>query len=210
MENPTIEELQNSENYVLVHELEHNNIREFIMKQIASGSKLIKGFMYYQLLMIITGIFFTTRPLVLAVKGDFTPLFYLMLAVVFTFSFLILAHELFHALAFKLTGAPKVSIGAYLKKFIFYAEADRHVINRKQFTFVALAPLISVKILTGIAILLTASTPVVFFWIFIMCVHSLFCAGDIGMIDFINNSSGNHLYTFDIKEEKKSYFYSEK
>lgn len=210
MENPTIEELQNSENYVLVHELEHNNIREFIMKQIASGSKLIKGFMYYQLLMIITGIFFTTRPLVLAVKGDFTPLFYLMLAVVFTFSFLILAHELLHALAFKLTGAPKVSIGAYLKKFIFYAEADRHVINRKQFTFVALAPLISVKILTGIAILLTASTPVVFFWIFIMCVHSLFCAGDIGMIDFINNSSGNHLYTFDIKEEKKSYFYSEK
>ena len=181
MTNPTIEELQNTNRYELVHELEHNRLKEFVIQQISSGSSLIKGYMYYQLLMVLTGLYFATRPLVLALRGNFMPLFYLMLAVVFTFSLLILIHELLHALAFKLTGAPKVSIGAYLKKFIFYAEADRHVVNRKQFTFVALAPLITIKIVTLLAIIITAATPAVYFWIFVVCAHSLFCAGDIGM-----------------------------
>lgn len=210
MQNPTIQELQNTEEFELVHELEHNHVKDFVVNQITSGSRLIQTYMYYQLLMILTGLFFATRPLVLAFRGNIMPLFYLMSAILFTFTILILIHELLHALAFKFTGAPKVSIGAYLKKFIFYAEADKHVLNSNQFKFVALAPLVMVKIITVAGIIITAGTPSAYFWIFIMCAHSLFCAGDIGMIDYINKFRDTQLFTFDVKEEKKSYFYCKK
>lgn len=210
MSNPTIEELQNSNNYERVAELEHRQIKEFVIDQITTESKLIKGFMIYQGIMILVGLFFTTRPIVLAMRGSYEPLFWLLAAIAFTFTLLILIHELLHLLALKITGARKISIGGYLKKFIFYAEADRHVLNRKQFALVALAPLVVVKAVTLTGILLTIGEPVLYFWIFVMCAHSLFCAGDIGMLSFFDRFPGSAVYTFDVKEEKRTYFYKEK
>jgi hypothetical protein len=210
MTNPTIEELQNSENYELVAELEHRQIKEFVIDQITTESKLIKGFMIYQGIMILVGLFFTTRPIVLAMRGNSEPLFYLLGAIVFTFTLLIIIHELLHLLALKITGAPKITIGGYLKKFIFYAEADRHVLNRKQFALVALTPLVVVKAVTLIAIILTIGEPAFYFWMFVMSAHSLFCAGDIGLLSFFDRFPGSEVYTFDVKEEKRSYFFREK
>lgn len=210
MNNPDVEELQNSGKYELVYELEHQQVKEFVINQITSGSKLVRGYMLYQLVMILIGLFFVTRPLVLAIRGNYQPLIYLFIAIVFTFTFLILIHELLHALAFKITGARKVSIGTYLKKFIFYAEADRHVLNRKQFTLVALTPFLTIKLITLAGIIITLGTPGVYFWIFVMSAHSLFCAGDIGMLDYFYQFRDSGLFTFDLKAEKKSYFYREK
>jgi hypothetical protein len=207
MVNPSIEELQNNEKYELVAELEHRQIKEFVMKQITTESKLIKGFMIYQGIMILVGLFFATRPLVLAMRGNSEPLFYLLGAVVFTFTLLIIIHELLHLLALKITGAPKITIGGYLKKFIFYAEADRHVLNREQFKLVALTPLVVVKVITLIGIILTFGEPAVYFWIFVMSAHSLFCAGDIGLLSFFDRFPNSKIFTFDVKEEKRSYFY---
>jgi hypothetical protein len=210
MGNPAIEELQNSDRYELVYELEHHKVKEFVIRQITSGSRIIQWFMIYQFIMIVTGLFFVTRSIVLAFRGNSVPLFYILGAILFSFTLLILIHELLHALAFKITGAPRVSMGAYLKKFIFYAEADRHVVNREQFTLVALTPLIVVKLATLAAVLLTVGQPAVYFWIFIMCGHSLFCAGDIGMLDYFYSFKDTELYTFDLRKEKKSYFYRTK
>jgi hypothetical protein len=207
MVNPSIEELQNNEKYELVAELEHRQIKEFVMKQITTESKLIKGFMIYQGIMILVGLFFATRPLVLAMRGNSEPLFYLLGAIIFTFTLLIIIHELLHLLALKITGAPKITIGGYLKKFIFYAEADRHVLNREQFKLVALTPLVVVKVITLIGIILTFGEPAVYFWIFVMSAHSLFCAGDIGLLSFFDRFPNSKIFTFDVKEEKRSYFY---
>ncbi|SHF93610.1 Putative zincin peptidase [Mariniphaga anaerophila] len=209
MANPTNEELQNSEKYELVAQLEHRRIKEFVVEQLNTESSLIKGFMVYQGIMILVGLFFATRPLVLALRGNFEPLFWLLGAMVFSFSLLIVIHELLHLLAFKITGAKKVRIGGDLKKFIFYAEADRHVLNKKQFSFIALTPLVAVKIMALAGIILTISSPAVYFWIFVMCVHSLFCAGDVGMLSFLNRFTDSEIYTFDVSEEKRSYFYRE-
>ena len=210
MTNPTIEELQNSEKYELVAELEHRQIKEFVMKQITTESNLIRGFMIYQGIMILVGLFFATRPLVLAMRGNSEPLMYLLGAIVFTFTLLIIIHELLHLLALKITGAPKITVGGYLKKFIFYAEADRHILNRKQFALVALTPLVVVKAVTLIGIILTIGEPVFYFWIFVMSAHSLFCAGDIGLLSFFDRYPDSKVYTYDVKEEKRSYFFREK
>lgn len=208
--NPSIEELQNSDRFELVAELEHRQIKEFVMEQITTESKLIKGFMIYQGVMILVGLFFATRPVVLAIRGNYEPLFWLFGAIVFAFTFLIIMHELLHLLALKITGAPKIKIGGYFKKFIFYAEADRHVLNRQQFALVALTPLVVVKVITLIAIFLTFGHPAVYFWIFLMSAHSLFCAGDIGMLAFFDRFPDSNVYTYDVQEEKRSYFFREK
>ena len=210
MGNPTIEELQNEEKFELIAELNHKQIKEFVIELLSEGGKIVRLFMIYQVAMTIIGIFFITRSFVLASQNNTEPLYYTLAALVFCFSLLIIIHELLHGIAIKLTGAPKVNYGGYIKNFIFYAEADRHVLNRKQFRFIALAPLVSVKLITFIGIILFYDKPVFFFLIFVMCAHSLFCAGDIGLLSIFFKFGDAEVYTYDVKAEKTSYYYRKK
>ncbi len=207
MKNPSIETLQNSDEFELEAELDHGQIKDFVLEQLTSPGKIIGGFMVYQVAMVVTGIFFLTRSLVLAFRGEEIYLLISVAALFFSFTLLIVIHELFHGVALKWTGAPVVKYGGYLKKFIFYAEADRHVLNRKQFTLVALAPLVCVKVITLAGMLFFWNDPLVCFFILVMSTHSLFCAGDIGLLSFFFNREEGEVYTFDVREEKKSYYY---
>ncbi len=207
MANPTIEALQNSGKFELIAELNHQEIKEFVLHQLMKNTKIIQGFMIYQVVMIITGIFFFTRSVVLALHNQINPLIYSLAALLFCFTLLIVIHEMLHGIALKITGARKLHFGGYIKKFIFYAEADRHVLNRKQFELVALAPLVVVKLITLIGIILFLYHPVFYFLIFVMSAHSLFCAGDIGLLSIFYHEPGVEIYTYDLKAEKKSYYF---
>lgn len=207
MPNPTVEELQNSSNFELLAKLEHREIKNFVIGQITAGSRLVRNFMIYQVIMVMSGLFSVARPLILAIRGNNQPLIWVLIAIVFSFTLLIVIHEMLHLLALRITGAPRVTIGGYLKKFIFYAEADRHVLNRRQFAFIALTPLMVIKALTLAGIIFTIGSSAFYFWMFVMSVHSLFCAGDIGMLSFFGRHPCAEIYTFDVKEEKRSYFY---
>lgn len=210
MQNPSIEELQNSGQFEMIAKLNHQQIKEFVIEQLMENGKIIKIYMIYQVLMILVGMFFFTRSIVLAFQDWATQLYYSLAALVFCFSFLIIIHELLHGIALKLTGAPKVSFGGYLKKFIFYAEADQFVINRKQFAFIALTPLITVKLITLIGIIFLFNQPVFYFLIFVMSAHSLFCAGDIGLLSVFYKYKNSEIFTFDVKVEKTSYYFLRK
>lgn len=210
MENPSIEELQCSGKYELIAQLNHQQIKEFVINQLAENGRIIKGYMIYQVLMILIGIFFFTRSIVLAFQDSAIQLYYSLVALIFCFSVLIVIHELLHGIALKLSGAPKVSFGGYLKKFIFYAEADRFVINRRQFAFIALTPFFAVKLVTLTGIIFLFTQPVFYFLIFVMSAHSLFCAGDIGLLSVFYKYRNSEVYTFDVKEEKTSYYFMRK
>jgi len=207
MSNPSIEELRNPENYELIAQLNHSQIKEFVINQLTTKSRMITAYMIYQIIMIMIGMFFFTRSIVLAFKGAAIPLYYSLGALIFCFSALIILHELLHGIALKLAGAKRVSYGGYFKKFIFYAEADQFVINRKQFTFIALTPLFAVKLITLIGIIFLFNQPALYFLIFVMSAHSLFCAGDIGLLSIFYQYKNTEIFTFDVKEEKTSYFY---
>jgi hypothetical protein len=207
MPNPTIEELRNPENYELIAQLNHSQIKEFVINQLTTKSSMITAYMIYQIIMIMIGMFFFTRSIVLAFKGVAIPLFNSLGALVFCFSILIILHELLHGIALKLAGAKRVTYGGYLKKFIFYAEVDQFVINRKQFAFIALTPLFTVKLISLIGIIFLFNQPIFYFLIFVMSAHSLFCAGDIGLLSIFYQNKETEIYTFDVKEEKTSYFY---
>ena len=210
MANPSIEELQGSGEFELIAELEHSQIKEFVIDQLSTDNRLARQYMYYQVVMVILGIFLITRSVVLLFRGNSEPLLYSLGGLVFSFSVLIPVHELLHGFSIKLTGARKVNYGAYLRKFIFYAEADRHVLNRKQFSFVALAPLVTVQFLTLLGIILLWYSVWVYSVAMIMSAHSLFCAGDIGLLSVFYTAGKDDIYTFDVKSEKKSYYYQRK
>jgi hypothetical protein len=207
MPNPSIEELLNPEKFELIAQLNHSQIKEFVINQLMQNGKIIKIYMIYQILMIMIGMFFFTRSIVLAFQSSPTQLYYSLAALIFCFSALVIIHELLHGVALKLTGAKHVTFGGYLKKFIFYAEADQFVINRRQFTFIALTPLFAVKLITLIGIILLFNQPVFYFLIFVMSAHSLFCAGDIGLLSVFYKIKNIEIFTFDVKAEKTSYFY---
>ncbi|MFW6309993.1 MAG: DUF3267 domain-containing protein [Prolixibacteraceae bacterium] len=211
MANPTIEELQKNDRYELVARLKHDEIKNFVIQQITeTSSKIVKAYMIYQLLMLLTGMFFLAGAIVSAFRNYYEPFFISALAIVFSLSFLIIVHEALHGAALKLTGAKHVAFGGYLKKFIFYAEADRHVLNRKQFAFIALTPFIVVKIITLSGVILYWNQPLFYFFLIVMSAHSLFCAGDIGLLSVFTDDKEKEVFTFDVKEEKQSYFYREK
>jgi hypothetical protein len=207
MHNPTISELRNLERFKLIAQVNHRQIKEFVIERLTSDGKIIRFYMYYQILMITAGMFFFTRSVVLAFKGDSAPLYYSLAALFFCFSVLIVIHELLHGIALKLAGAKRVTFGGYLKKFVFYAEADQFVINRRQFVFIALTPLFVVKLVTLIGIIFFLNNPLFYFLIFVMSAHSLFCAGDIGLLTVFYQNRENEIFTYDVKAEKTSYFF---
>lgn len=207
MSNPSIEELQNKNQFEIIAELNHSQIKAFVLNQISAGSWLVKSYMIYQTLMFALGVILITRSVILAFHQNWFPLYSILAALVFCFSLLIVIHELLHGFAIKLTGAKKVNYGAYFTKFIFYAEADCHVLNKKQFAFIALTPLVVIKTISLIAVLLFFHQTIVYFWAFVMCAHSLFCAGDIALLSVFTRHKNSDVYTYDSKDEKKSYYF---
>ncbi|MCG6191045.1 DUF3267 domain-containing protein [Maribellus maritimus] len=208
MANPTIQELQNEDKFELLAKFNHQQIKDFVIQQLSNtNTKIVRWYMIYQTLMVLLGLFFLTRSVILAFQYNFLPLFFSIATLVFCVSVLIVIHELVHGIALKVTGAPKINYGGYLRKFVFYAEADEHVLNRKQFAFVALAPLVVIQFVTLFGILFSLNQSIFYFWIILMSAHSLFCAGDIGLLSLFSSDKNAEIYTFDVKEEKTSYYY---
>ncbi|MFY9150665.1 MAG: DUF3267 domain-containing protein [Prolixibacteraceae bacterium] len=206
----TPEELHNENEFELLTEVSHLKLREFVLEQILKEKYIIRIYSIYQVIMMLLFAFFLTRSIVLSVKSNHDPIIGTGLAILFSLSILIVIHELLHALAYLFSGARKISFGLILKKFIFYALADRQVIAPLAFHFVALTPLVVVKILCIAGMIFFQTDLLFYFFMTVMCLHSLFCAGDIAMLAFYNLYRGKEIYNYDNRSEGKTYFYIRK
>ncbi len=206
----TPEDLQNKNEFELLTEVSHRHLKEFVAEQISKEKVVIRFYSVYQILMIVLFIYLGTRSIVLLIKGYSLQISGIGLAILFSFSVLIVVHELLHALAYRLTGARRISFGLELKKFIFYAMADRQVIAPRAFHFVALTPFILVKLICLIGFLSSHNIVLTYFFLSVMCLHSLFCAGDIAMLAFYNLYPDREIYNYDNRTEGKTYFYIRK
>lgn len=206
----TPEELQSSRDFELLAEVSHQHLRDFVMEQIHLEKRIIRIYSVYQVVMMLIFVFFFTRGIVLAIKGHAELITTIGLSLVFSFTALIIIHELIHALAYLLTGARRISFGVILKKFIFYALADREVVSKGAFHVVALAPLVVVKAVCLVGLFYFQDSQLMYFFLSVMCLHSLFCAGDLAMLAFYNRHSDKEIYNFDHRSEGKTYFYARK
>ncbi len=204
----TPEDLQNNSDYELLAEVSHQKLREFVVEQIVQEKYIIRIYSVYQIVLMLIFVFSLTRGIVLAIKGYPELIASVGLASLFSFTALVVVHELLHALAYLLTGSRHISFGAIPKKFIFYALADREVIAPLAFHVVALMPFVVVKLVCLSGILYFWNSQTMYFFLTVMCLHSLFCAGDIAMLAFYHLHRGKKIYNFDNRSEGKTYFYS--
>jgi hypothetical protein len=204
------EDLQNENEFELLTEVSHQKLREFVVEQIVEEKFVIRIYSIYQVIMMILFAFLLTRGIVLSIKGHSEMLNEIGLSIAFSLSVLIIIHELLHALAYLVTGARRISFGVIPKKFIFYALADRQVIAPRAFHIVALTPFIVVKIICLAGFVAFYNQQLMYFSLSVMCLHSLFCAGDIAMLAFYRIHKEKEIFNFDNKSEGKTYFYSRK
>ena len=97
-----------------------------------------------------------------------------------------------------------------VRKFLFFVLADKQVFNFKQFIVVALAPAITIAVVTILGMILTYNQPMFYFFLSIFGIHSLFSGGDFGLLSYFENRKNREILTFDVKEEGKTYFYVKK
>lgn len=204
------EDFQNESEFELLAEVSHQKLREFVLDQIREEKYIIRIYSVYQVIMIILFIFLLTRSIILVFKGFSEPIISIGLALLFSFSVLIVIHELLHALAYLLSGARNISFGFILKKFTFYALADQQVIASRAFHFVALTPFVVIKLISLAGTIVFYNQQLMYFFLSIMCLHSLFCAGDLAMLAFYNQHRGQEIYNYDNRSEGKTYFYIRK
>ncbi len=198
--------------FELLFRLEHENMKEFVKEQLSRKSWITKRYLWYQLSMLTLLTALVTSGLILWYVKSTLAILFVMGAFCFSFTLLIFFHEMLHGLAFLLLGFKKISFGGDIRKFVFYAQADQQVLSRIEFYILALFPLVTIKIITVVAIVITIVThsPWLWFWMIVMALHSFFCAGDIGLISFFKHYPDKELFTFDSKTEKSSYFYNRK
>jgi len=206
----TPEDLQNENEFELLTEVSHQTLREFVVEQITKEKTIIRIYSIYQVIMLMLFTFIFTRGIIFSIKGNHELIVTMGWSLLFSLSALIVIHELLHALAYLATGARKISFGLILKKFIFYAMADRQVIAPRAFHLVALTPFMVVKLICLVGIIQFYNEQMMYFFLSVMCLHSLFCAGDIAMLAFYRIHRGKEIYNFDSLSEGKTYFYARK
>jgi len=204
---PSIEELNNRDLFDLLASVEHARIKDFVLSQVMEDRRIVPYYMFYQIALFLAAIFFLTRSIVLAIRGESAYLLFTIGAIAFSLTLLVVIHELLHGLVIKLAGAPKVSFGMVPGKFIFYAEADKFVLGRKLFLRVAFTPLVVIQIITAILIIAWFTQPLVYFPLMVMCIHSFFCAGDIALATLFFRFPGREVFTYDDHEKRTSYYF---
>jgi hypothetical protein len=199
---PTIEDLNDPEKFELFASVDQSRIKEFVLRQVMTDKKIIPIYMIYQTLLFLTGIFFFTRAIILTYRGDFIYLFISIGAILFSLTLLVATHELLHGIALKLAGAPKVTFGGILKKFIFFSEAENFIMGKRSFLFVAFTPFIVVQLITIYGIIIWYSAPLLYFFLTVMVIHSFFCSGDVALVTIFYRFPGRDTFTYDSGEEK--------
>lgn len=210
MSRPTVDELIAGQKYELLAELEHKEVKQFILKQLSPSIALVRFYSVYQVLMLLLVLALFGFAVTRAFSGQVGYIQEMAWAVLFSLTVLVVLHEAFHALAYRICGIRNLRAGAIWKKFIFYVAADREVVDYSIFRFVAYAPFVLVKFSCLVAILLTWAGPGVWFFASVMCIHSLFCAGDMALLAFYKAHEGKTIFNYDDLRVGKTYFYFQK
>ncbi len=207
----TYSELKDNSDFEQIVSIKHDELKMFLADEVEKQprwAKIANMFQITGLLVFMIGGF---KASMIYIKYHNIPnLLWFFYGLLFTFTFLVIIHEIIHAITYLMIGARKLSFGVVWRKFMFYVTADRFVVDEKKFKLVALAPAVVVGILTLFGMAIFYNQPLFYFFIPIFGLHFIFCGGDFALLCFYQNRSDRKIYTFDVKEEGKTYFYGEK
>jgi hypothetical protein len=200
----TPEELKKT-NYVLLDEISYNQLMPFVKLYLSKKNFSSLFFTCIYLLFFIAFImlaFFYKITLHVSAGIELLQLLYGILLALF----LIPLHELIHMLAYKAQGAQKTWVYVNLRKFYFLAIADKFVANRKEFIVVVLAPFVIIT-LSLLALLFFLSPLWQLTVLGAIVTHSICCAGDFGLLSYLEVHRNKQLITLDDKQKNSTFFY---
>ena len=203
----TIKDLHNDPSYTLLLMLPHDEIMPFVENQIKSKTATIRLYFALNILLAATVLLIATLNIWQNRIGFWEVLEYFGMGSLLVFIVLIPIHEGLHGLAYKITGAPKISFGANWRMFYFYAVADQFVANKKSFIFIALLPFAIISILI-VPFLFFVALAIKWILLGVLFMHTAACVGDFAMLSFYEqNRHAKELLTYDDVSQKRSYFY---
>ncbi|HKK81345.1 MAG TPA: DUF3267 domain-containing protein, partial [Prolixibacteraceae bacterium] len=172
----TPEILQNDKRFVLLEKVEYSDMKPFVKRILQNRSTLIMGYAYAQIIAFAFLLGLASFFLFQYFKnGEFlTELKWLGLSVLFSLTILVVIHELLHALAFLVLGKRDIGFGGQLRKFMFYAESNRQVLNSRQMLIVAFAPLVVVGIVSIVITVFAFPAPFYIFGLGVFALHFFF------------------------------------
>lgn len=191
--------------YILLDSLSHQEVIPFV-KQFLKRPTLAS--LAYQLINFLLGVWIALWSFHSLTLETFTLLKGLgALVLGFGLAFgLAPLHEYIHAIAYKAQGAQRVSYHVNLKKLYVAAIADQFVASQAEFRRVVLAPYLVISALLAIVWFFAGEL-----WSFTalgaLTMHSLLCAGDIGLLSYLEAHKGQEVITYDDKENGLTYFY---
>jgi hypothetical protein len=206
--NPGVEELQSGGKYRLVLELDFQDMIPFVLNHIRQRGLMSIIYLVANLVMLafIPALIIAGRSGLSGPPVTWSVIFRQLVSGIFAGSILIIPlHELIHGLAYKILGSGKIIFGADLQQFIFFVTADRYPVSGIQTCFLALLPFVLINLVFWL-ITLWLFPGLLLFSCCLLLSHNIMCIGDFAIANYVLRS-GNKVYSFDIPEQKKSYFY---
>jgi len=205
----TPEDLLNNPKFELIDKVDYPDLKAFVIKEIGYKSWIIRLFSIMQIMAVIILVALTCYYIFGYIYEDMFKIELKTIAItlIFSFTLLIVTHELIHAAAFRLLGKKDIGFGVQLKKFLFYTESNREVLSRKEMLVVALAPLTVISV-AGIALYIFV--PGISFslaGLIVFLVHLFFCGGDLAIVSYFLRQRPTEIFTFDDRNEKRSYYF---
>lgn len=205
------EDLESDMHFELVEAVPYSKMKQFIVQEIRHKTFLLK---LYSIVQILAFLFLIGTVILLIIRNrnhllESNETYAFLIGLIFSFTLLIPIHELIHAAAFLLIGKRKIHFGANLKRFMFYAGADRQVLSRKEITWVALGPLL-INLLLLLLFIMVSEPSVRVFTATLFFTHLFFISGDITIISFFERHRPMELYTFDDRSQEKTFYYKKR
>jgi len=205
----TVADLENSDDFKLIAAIGYDDLKAFIVSHIELKNPLMLIYSVLQVLVFCgLGIMVGYYCFGFISNGKFGDELKIMaLAFLFSFTVLIVIHELIHAAFFYLFGKRNIGFGVLWRKFMFYTETHREVLSRREMTIVGLAPFFIVSLLGALLFFFSSSLLFSLGGLTVALLNLLFCAGDVAIVVFLFKQKPHMVYTFDDRDERKSYYY---
>lgn len=198
---PTASELEESDDYKKLQDLDHNEMVPFLLKNLKNRNPINAAFKHGTMLLIALILF------VWIGRWNTTAFFVgLGAGLLFTFTIGLVLHELLHLLVYKILGAKKTKLKALWNQGAVAAVADKFVVSAREFYWLAFTPFTVLTIAGLMALFMTTG------WIFygvsiFLVMHATACIGDFSLAGYMYEHRKEEIYTFDDVKNDKSFFY---
>lgn len=201
-------DLENSTRYSKIMEVSHEELLYWVSDHIRPDNLPMRIF-YLLNLPVLCFIFYKIYFILFVAPLNW---FYLASIVLLSLVAFVIAiiplHELIHAASFKAMGAKNVSIHAQWNKMLFYAIADKFVLNGKEFAVLALLPFLLINTLLTAGIIFWRGELRVISVVFLF-LHLTGCIGDFALLGYMYENRKKRILNYDDREKGLSYFYEE-